>query len=273
VSRRRLLLAAVGGLVVGLVAGGALLFAASGQVESAVDGLARAPVGCETTLTFTGTGNFWIYVETRGEASAGGEGSCALPPSWDVSSADAPEVELTLTDSDGGGVALEPGDSLDYDVGSAEGTSVATFELSAPGDYLLRVRSAETGFAVAVGRDPNDAGTVLAVAGVAVAGVAVLVALVLAVKGIRRTAPRTVVAAPGAVWQPGPPDGAAANVPPPPVWTPAPPSAPPPPPSGGPTLPGGPRLAPTSAPATPTTPPTWAPPTWQTPDAPVRDDA
>lgn len=254
-TRRRLLVSGVVVLVVSLIAGGVLLVLAARQVASAIDDMARAPVGCETTLSFTETGTFWAFVETRGSSSGTAGGACELPESWDLST--PPQVDLTLTDASGAGIALVPDPSLDYGVGGSAGTSVASFEIDEPGEYVLRVQSGEAGFAVAVGRNPDDAGLVLGVIALAVAGVGAIVALVLVVKGARRKPPRTAVPPPGAVWRlgmpvPGAPAGSTAP-PPPPMWTPPPPAPPAAPPAGGPS--------------------SWAPPGWQPPEPTVRDDA
>ena len=68
----------VGGIVVLIVGiGGAigLWLAANARLDAAVDGLARGPVGCDTVLDFDETGEYVVFIETKG-AIGDSRGDC-----------------------------------------------------------------------------------------------------------------------------------------------------------------------------------------------------
>jgi hypothetical protein len=221
-------------ILVSLVAGGVMLAVAAGQQQTAIEDLARAPVGCLTELDFTETGTFYVYAETRGVIGEV-DGTCSNADR-DYEFDEAPRVTLVLTDEDDEFLDLERTSGLDYDSGDFAGTAVRRFEITDEGSYILRVESREDDAVVAVGRDVTEVGTGLGAAGliVAVAGVlGGLVVLVLAfVRRRRRGTPEPnvpagqVPSAPVAVATP--PAPATWGVPP---HTAGPPSTPPPPPA------------------------------------------
>ena len=156
-SRRTGLL--VGGAVVlacGILAAALLWFAAGRRNDDAIRGLARAPIGCDTTLSFTETGRYLIFVETSG--SLGDiDGTC--PESGRFSTTDdRPDLQVRFVDDDGVdvGINLPRSTGVSYDGAGAEGQSIRSFEIESAGDYTLRVQSPDEGVAVAVGRDPSD---------------------------------------------------------------------------------------------------------------------
>lgn len=205
-------------LLVGIAGGFGLYLWGGARYESAVQDMARAPVGCTTTLRFTETGRFWLYGERRGQLSQT-SGDCAAATTWDIDG-ELPRVALELLGPDGEPATTTRDSSRSYDVGAFAGTSVRSTVITEPGTYTLRVDARSGGFAVAVGRDPVAAGSTLRNLGVVVAAVAVVIALFLLVIGSRR--PRTPVGSPSA-------DGTGPNPWGPPVWSP--PSAPSAPPS------------------------------------------
>src|SRR5262245_29445528 len=65
--RTGLLIAGIVVLIGGLAGGGALIAASGSSYQEGVENLARAPIGCTTSLDFQTTGTFTIYIETKGE--------------------------------------------------------------------------------------------------------------------------------------------------------------------------------------------------------------
>jgi hypothetical protein len=225
VTTRRSMLTALVVLVVGVLVGLGLYTWGGRLHESAVRDQARAPVGCTTTLRFTETGRFWVFAERRGQLSEV-PGNCAAAASWDIDG-ELPRLALELLGPDGEEVATVRDSSKSYDVGDFEGTSVRSAVIDEPGLYTLRVDARSGGFAVAVGRDPADAGSVLRNAGVLVAAVAVVIAVLMAFAGPRRSRrarnERSGNSAPPTwsppAWDP-PPPASPAPLPPPSAWPP-----------------------------------------------------
>ena len=54
-------------LLAGLIGGGAVVAKGKSNYEDAVHSLARAPVGCTTTLVFDKADKFIVYIETKGK--------------------------------------------------------------------------------------------------------------------------------------------------------------------------------------------------------------
>ncbi len=184
-KRSGLLGAGIVVLIVGVLTAIGLWYSAGQRQTDAVRGLARAPIGCDTTLDFESTGDFLIFVETAGTLGDDVAGDCAAGGDFEWTEAALPPVTLALTSPDGNDVALGSQSGVTYDVDNSAGQSVRTFTIDEPGDYVLRVESpdGEAGFAMAVGRDPSDGvsamrlGALLAgVAGLALGGVLLLVA-------------------------------------------------------------------------------------------------
>jgi hypothetical protein len=232
-------------LAVGIVTGVVLVLAASSRYEEGVRNLARAPIGCVTSLEFAEAGTFVVYVETRGQISDL-RGDCPNSDTdFDSSGGDLPDVDIVLVDDAGDEVELVSDDSKSYDVAGFIGQSVATVEIEEPGDFELTATSDEDEVAVAVGRTPKDDAASLRTTGIIVLAAGVLLGGLLLLLGLRRRGP----AAPGS---PGSPAAAAAPVGAAAPWSPAPPAAAPHPPvtAPPPTMPM-PPVAPPPPPAPP----------------------
>ena len=109
-------------IVAAIVSTVALLLAASARYDRGVRNLARAPIGCTTTLQFDEGGTFVLYAETVGRIGAL-EGDCPNGSNeYRFEGAGVPTVDLSLVNSSDGVVALEPDDSKDYDADGSRGT-------------------------------------------------------------------------------------------------------------------------------------------------------
>ncbi|MEX0846717.1 MAG: hypothetical protein WD023_02980, partial [Ilumatobacteraceae bacterium] len=198
VLRRRTGLVIVGVVLVvaAIVTTVALLLAASAAADRGVRDLARAPVGCTTTLQFEEGGSFIVYDETVGEIGAL-EGDC--PNGSDeylFEGSGTPQADLRLVDSSGDVVSLEAEDSKEYDANGSKGTSVASMRIATAGEYRLTVTSSDSNFAVAVGKDPNASADTLRTLGIVFGVLLLLAGIVLVVLGLRRRpAPATATAA------------------------------------------------------------------------------
>jgi hypothetical protein len=257
-------------VVAAIVSSVALLLAASARYDRGVRNLARAPIGCTTMLQFDEGGTFVLYVETVGRIGVL-DGDCPNgSDEYRFEGAGVPTVDLSLVDSSDAVLTLEPDDSKTYDADGSQGTSVATVGIDSAGEYRLTVSSGESGFAVAVGKDPKAGADTLRLIGI-ILGVGLLVAgIVVLVLGLRRR-PTPAMTTPDAasipvvtdqnVWAP------AAPAPAPPAPTqqmPMPPTQPLP---GVPSVPGVPPVPPVPpVPGMPPAPPVpggggaWAPP-------------
>lgn len=184
--KKGLLIAGIVVLLGGVGGGLALLASAGATYEDATKNLARAPIGCTTTLEFDSTGTFFVYVETTGQI---GEvrGDCEGTDTDYENDADAdPDVELTLVNEDGDEIDLDSDDSKDYDAAGFVGRSIATVEIEDAGSYELSVASEDEDFAIAVGKDPTEAAGPAGVLGLALAVVGGLAGLVMIILGLRR---------------------------------------------------------------------------------------
>ncbi len=216
-------------LVVGLVGAIGLWIAAGNRLDDAVTGLARAPVGCDTTLDFSETGDFLLFVETQGEIE-GVRGDCDVAGEYRVEGDEPPSVLLSMVDPDGEEVELTARSGPDYDAAGFVGTAVRTASITTTGDHVLRVESEPEAelFVVAVGKDPNDGVGLLRVGAVVAALVGLIVGIVCIVLGARRREPAPTTAGTAwpqtqPAWPQSPPGGS------PPGWDPAapPPAGPP----------------------------------------------
>ena len=245
--RKGLLFAGIGVIVVGLVAGGLVASSATSTKEETVQGFARAPVGCTTTLEFEKADTFTLFVETKGSAIDVGGDCAGNGATYERTSADLPEVTLALVDEDDSPVELTASTAFSYDTGAFVGQAIQQVAIGSPGTYRLTVSSVDTDFVIAIGGDPEaDSASVLAIGG-AILLAGLLVGAVLVVLGLRRKAGPATPATPAAGgvppiagWTPQPPSQGYAPAPPiapaPPAYQPpppAPPSAPPPPPGQG----------------------------------------
>lgn len=260
-------------LIVGLLAGAGLLYSAAQREADAVRNLARAPLGCDTTLDFEASGEFFVYIETIGRLDPGIAGDCDTPLGYAWTGSDAPLVRLTLTDARGDDVALDSRTGISYDSDGYVGQSVRSFVVEGTGDHVLRVESPDDsiGFAAAIGRDPADGVGAMRLGGILAALAGLVIGVGLIVVSRRRPAPVADVAAtawpadPTMQWPTAPPGMPVTPPPPPgqpvagpPGWAPT--SPPPPPPGGGAPTPSAPLSAPPGFAVPPTGTPGPVPP-------------
>lgn len=173
-------------VIMGLV-GAVILFVLGQQrATDAVERLARAPVGCDTTLEFSGTGSFVVYVETRGRVDQL-DGGCEAPTTYDRRTATTPDATIELTGPDGDQVAIDSSEAAGYDTDQFTGEPVGEVRIETSGRHLVRVTSDDDDFVVAIGRDPTSADTPFTVAA-ALVGLAGLIsaATMLAIARARR---------------------------------------------------------------------------------------
>lgn len=229
-------------LVLGLAAGAALYLGSGATREQTIERFARAPVGCTTTLQFDRAGTFTVYIELTGTIAAVGGDCDRSGESYRWTGATLPAYTLTMVDADGASVALAESTGSSYDTGTWRGQAVSRVQVGAPGAYRLTVDSADTGYAVAIGGDPDADASRMQVAGIASAVGGLLVGVLLIVLGRRRRRPGTPAGMPVASVPssaPAPPyvPGPGAAVPPlaerPRLPTHPPGAAPPPPPGWG----------------------------------------
>lgn len=162
-------------VIVGLLAGVALWVLSSERESDAVRNLARAPIGCDTTLSFDTSGEYFVFIETTGEFDANISGDCGAEGGYELIGDELPAVTLALTAPNGEDVSLDSRSGISYDTAGYVGESVRTMTVEEPGDYQLRVEapgSADASFAATVGRDPADgvAAMRLGAGGAALAG-------------------------------------------------------------------------------------------------------
>ena len=99
-TRRTWQLALGVGLLIGfLIAAIGLWIGADRLYDNNVAGFARAPVGCDTTLDFDRTGEFFLYVETNGQLDVV-SGDCGASSTYNRKGA-IPQVQLVLRDPSG----------------------------------------------------------------------------------------------------------------------------------------------------------------------------
>jgi hypothetical protein len=251
-------------LLAGIFGGGAIVAKGMSNYEEAVKSLARAPVGCTTTLVFDKPATFTVYVETKGKLGDL-SGDCeANGGSYTHPAAKLPKVSMTLVDGNGDEVDMQRGVTAEYDVSGYEGTAVRTMKIPEAGTYRLNVESDETDFAVAIGKNPKEDADLMLVIGGSIALGGLVLGLLFFLLGLRRRRPDPALATAGPLptWPPGPYTGIA------PAGPPGLPSHPgfrpetPPPPMTQPVqLPGQPPVrGPETPPGGAFAPPTFAPP-------------
>ena len=259
---RGLLVLAVILLVGGLLGGGAMSLKSKSNYEESVKSLARAPVGCTTTLVFDKPSTFTVYLETKGKLGKL-TGDCESNGSDYSHPGDKlPKVSLTLVDSKGAEVNMERGVTASYDVSGYKGTGVRTVSIDQAGTYRLNVESDDTDFAVAIGKNPKKDSDLLKAIGGGVGLLGVVLGVLFLVLGLRRRRPEPAMAdvrnpaGPLPGWPPGPYAGMPPAPPPAPGYRPEPPPVPQP--IG---LPGQPPIRlPEQLPGGGFAPPTFAPP-------------
>ena len=180
------------GLVVLLagIAGAVVLYLLSQQRgEDAIRDLARAPVGCDTTLSFSDTGTFYVFIEHLGQLEEI-DGDCdTTTDEYSRDPEDEPVVTITLTDDDGNQIELDRlDDEFTYSLDdSFAGTATRQFEIESTGDYVMTVESSDgDDFVVAVGRDPNDLSNMMRIGALASGIAGVVLGLALVLLGVRR---------------------------------------------------------------------------------------
>lgn len=216
--------------LLGLVGGGVLFFLSRSQPEEAVKKLARAAIGCTTTLEFDGAGTFTFYVETKGSIGEVSGGCNGGGSSYSYGDGAAPRPTLTLADDNRDNIRLSRTDTPTYSRGAFAGMAVRTAEITKAGTYQLTVESDTTDFAIAIGReDPNHAGDLMKKLAIACAAGGLVLGGLLMLLG-RNRAKQPAAAAPSTAappaWSPAPPP---ANQPP--MYAPAQPPAYEPPPT------------------------------------------
>ena len=193
-GKRRKGLMVVGELVMLAAIGGgvALYVTSSNTYESAVRAMARAPLGCTTSLDFAKAGTFNVFVETTG-STADIRGDCAAnDASYDRSATDLPQVELVLTDADDKQFDLVRADGIAYDAGGFVGSSVRTVRIDEPGSYRLQVSSDDDNFAISIGKDPQKDADNQRNLGIGLAALGLIVGGGLTLLGLRRKQPPSV---------------------------------------------------------------------------------
>jgi hypothetical protein len=198
-SKGRGTAAAFGLLLVisGLFGGGVLYWQSVNRTADVVDGFARAPIGCTTTLRFTETGTFYVF-EDIGPLVAAPAGVCE--PSADPDQTFA--FELSGPD---GPVVPKPEQGLSYDTEDHVGSSVARFEVTALGEYEIVVVGDDESVVAAIGRDPDDGVDDLRQRAIVVAIVGVVLgALLLVLAGHRSKHAATFATPDGPGWGPQP---------------------------------------------------------------------
>jgi hypothetical protein len=199
-SSRRSILIGLGALVIlaGLVAAVVLWTLGDDRRREAVQSLARAPVGCDTTLDFAETGRYYVFIETTGTL---GEirGDCNVAGSYDIGSR-TPPVELTVIDPDGAPVELDQGVAdIDYSEAGFVGAAEFAVDILETDDHVIRVESSDDEvFVIAVGRDPRDGVAALRGGAVASGILALLLGAGLILLGVRSGRVRS----PAPQWSP-----------------------------------------------------------------------
>lgn len=251
-GRRIAVGAAIAGI--GLITAVVLWVVAAQRYDDGIGALARAPVGCDTTLDFAESGEYLVFVETTGSLPEV-RGDCGRGGDFDLGAAAVPIVDVRIVDPDGDDVTLLSRRGREsYDGAGSAGESLARIQIDTAGDHVVRVESSSTEtFAVAIGRDPGSGVGALRLAALAVGLVALSVGLIVALTrgSVARTEQTPAIV-------PTPPDWPAWQAPPvagPPTTTP--PQGPPM--TSPPTAPMAPPPAAGSAPFA-MTPPTAPPP-------------
>ncbi|MGI9053851.1 MAG: hypothetical protein ACR2HQ_14615 [Ilumatobacteraceae bacterium] len=169
-------------LLVGVVGGIALWLIAGKRYDDAVESLAPAPIGCETTLVFDRTGRYTFFVETVGSVGEI-DGDCENDNTSYDRDDEIPRVELNLVAEDGQAVDLDRADGPSYDGSGAIGQGVRTAQIDNEGEYVLSVSSDVDDVLVRVGRDPSSGVAPLRIGAIAMLVAGVLVAVLALLKG------------------------------------------------------------------------------------------
>jgi hypothetical protein len=182
-------------LIAGLAAGLALVLVRDQVEKETVKDFARAPVGCTTSLEFDDTGEFVVYIETKGSTPDLGGDCDATGGEYERTDDDLPRVSLTLVDADGNELDLDSADGPSYDTGDYAGVATSTVQIDDAGTYRLTVTSDDADFAIAVGGDAAEDADGVAAMGVGLIAIGLAVGVPLLVVGlVRRRRWRTATA-------------------------------------------------------------------------------
>ena len=195
---------------------------------------ARAVRDCWGALLLFGLvlGGLYAGIFTELEAGSVGAvgGDCAgNGQSYQWAGTTLPAYALTMVDGDGQSVVLAPSTAHSYDTGTWRGQTVNQVQITTPGSYRLTVDSTDSGYAVAIGGDPDADASMQQMAGIGAAGAGLVLGLLLIVFG-RRKGGATSGGAPVSVPQYAPAQYATGQYP----TAPAAPAPPPPPGWGAP---------------------------------------
>lgn len=172
-------------LLVGLIAGIVMVVLSGSRREAAVEGLARAPIGCTTTLDFAKSGRFVVFVETRGAIGAV-RGDCPNANRSYDHQGQAPDVAVDIVDLDGTALVLSADDSISYDEAGFVGASIARVDIDQAGEYLLTATSDVADVVVTIGQDPDDTSSMLMVGGYVAMAAGLVVGGVMLALALRR---------------------------------------------------------------------------------------
>ena len=198
-------------LIGGVLGGVAMVAKSMSNYKSAVKSLARAPVGCTTTLVFDKPATFTIYIETKGKLGSLGGDCSANGASYQHSGNKLPKVSLTLVvSSSGTEVDLQRGTTASYNAGGYVGSGYRTVKIADAGNYRLNVESDESDFAVSIGKNPKEDSDLLKTIGGSVALGGLVLGLTFLLLGLRHrraefaTADHVPPAGPITPWSPSP---------------------------------------------------------------------
>lgn len=196
-GRAGMVVAGVIAIVAGIAAAVVLVLVGQARVEDAVERLARAPSGCDTTLDVDDEGRYLLFVETQGaiDELAGG---CDFFDEYTIDG-QLPRVRVELADPGGDEVDLDRVGDVTYDAGGFAGTAIRQVDLEQTGRYVLRVES-DVDVVVSVGRDPADATGPFPALAVVAALLGVVLGVVLLIVAMRRRRPAAVLDAPAPTW-------------------------------------------------------------------------
>ncbi|CAN5645699.1 MAG: hypothetical protein ACR2HP_04500 [Ilumatobacteraceae bacterium] len=169
-------------LAIGVIGGVTLWLIAAKRYDDAVETLAPAPSGCDTTLVFDRTGTYTFFLETVGTIGEI-DGDCENDDrSYDLGE-DPPPVDLNLVADDGRDIDLDRADGPSYDRAGAVGRGVRTAEIDADGEYVLSVTSEADDVVIRVGRDPSNGVVPLRIGAVAVLVAGIVLAILAFLRG------------------------------------------------------------------------------------------
>lgn len=158
------------------------------KLETKIADMVRTPSGCESNVRFTGTGEFFVYVETQGVV--GDLGSCGNDErTYSVDS--APDVEVYVTTADGESIELHDDTTVKYDNNDFAGESVYAFDIATTDEYVVSV-SGDADAVVAIGRNvaPEAQVVFMVAAFTMLAGIVLLIVALVQTLGWKRRSRR-----------------------------------------------------------------------------------